>query len=88
MVQDFHNTTEGVWSGKSQILSTKPVFKGDPTLPVQGLLSKSDHQQGSFDVQPVLEQGIPLYWAGGSGESLEEIFSGAPKQTLEDAFGI
>lgn len=88
VLQDLHNTTEGVWSGKSQILSTKPVLKADAPLPVQGLLRKLDHQQGSLDVEPILEQGVSLHRAGGGGESLEDIFPGAPEQTLEDASGI
>lgn len=87
-LQDFHDTAERVRSGKSQILSTKPVLQADASLPVQGLLGKLDHEQCALDVQPVLEQGIPVSGAGGGSESLEEIFPGTPEQTLEDAFGI
>lgn len=54
VLQDFYNMTQGVCSGKSQILSTKPILEADAPLSVQGLLGKLDHQQCSLDVQPVL----------------------------------
>lgn len=88
VLQDFHNVTQGVCGGKSQVLSAKPVLEADAPLSVQGLLSKLDHQQCSLDVQPVLEQSTLLSWGCGGGEGLEEIFTGAPEQTLEDAFGV
>lgn len=61
VLQDFYNVAQGVCSGKGQILSTKPIFKADAPLSVQGLLSKLDHQQCSLDVQPVLEESVLLY---------------------------
>lgn len=88
VLQDFYNITQGVCSGKSQILSTKPILEADSPLSVQGLLSKLDHQQCALDIQPVLEQGVLLYQGCRGGEGLEEIFTGAPEQTLEDAFGV
>lgn len=54
VLQDFYNITQGVCSGKSQILSTKPILEADSPLSVQGLLSKLDHQQCALDIQPVL----------------------------------
>lgn len=61
VLQDFYNTTQRVCSGKSQILSTKPVLEAYAPFSVQGLFSKLDHQQCSLDVQPVLEEGVPLH---------------------------
>lgn len=61
VLQDFYNVTQGVCSGRSQILSTKPIFQADASFSVQGLLSKLDHQQGPLDVQPVLEQSVLLH---------------------------
>lgn len=87
-LQNLHNTAQGVCGGKSQVLSTKPVLEAYATLPVQGLLSKLDHQQGSLDVQPVLQQGVPLHQAWRGSKGLEEVFTGAPEETLENASGI